>query len=115
MIKITFPDNSVREYAKGTTAMQIAESISSRLASLVHTEVYKKSNLIEIAFYYGTIKSYFFGIIFLERSFINKFSNVEIVLITSAKISSSISCLCLVSKLKKLIIFFRLLLSELFL
>ncbi len=32
MIKITFPDNSVREYAAGTTAMQIAESISSRLA-----------------------------------------------------------------------------------
>jgi len=32
MIKITFPDGSVREFAKGTTAMQIAESISSRLA-----------------------------------------------------------------------------------
>ena len=32
MIKITFPDNSVREYAEGTTAMQIAESISPRLA-----------------------------------------------------------------------------------
>ncbi len=32
MIKITFPDGSVREYAKGTTAMQIAESISPRLA-----------------------------------------------------------------------------------
>ncbi len=32
MIKITFPDNSVKEYAKGTTAMQIAESISPRLA-----------------------------------------------------------------------------------
>lgn len=32
MIKITFPDHSVREYAEGTTAMQIAESISSRLA-----------------------------------------------------------------------------------
>ncbi len=32
MIKITFPDNSVREYPKGTTPMQIAESISSRLA-----------------------------------------------------------------------------------
>jgi len=32
MIKITFPDGSVREYAKGTTALQIAESISSRLA-----------------------------------------------------------------------------------
>ncbi len=32
MIKITFPDGSVREYPQGTTAMQIAESISSRLA-----------------------------------------------------------------------------------
>ena len=35
MIKITFPDDSVREYAEGTTAMQIAESISSRLAQEV--------------------------------------------------------------------------------
>ena len=32
MIKITFPDGSVREYAKGTTPLQVAESISSRLA-----------------------------------------------------------------------------------
>ena len=32
MMKITFPDGSIREYAKGTTAMQIAESISQRLA-----------------------------------------------------------------------------------
>jgi len=32
MIKITFPDGSVREYAKGITALQIAESISPRLA-----------------------------------------------------------------------------------
>jgi threonyl-tRNA synthetase len=32
MIKVTFPDGSVREYAKGTTPLQIAESISSRLA-----------------------------------------------------------------------------------
>ncbi len=32
MIKITFPDNSVREFPEGTTAIQIAESISSRLA-----------------------------------------------------------------------------------
>ena len=32
MIKITFPDGSVREFPKGTNAMQIAESISSRLA-----------------------------------------------------------------------------------
>ena len=35
MIKITFPDGSVREFAKGTTSMQIAESISSRLAQEV--------------------------------------------------------------------------------
>jgi threonyl-tRNA synthetase len=35
MIKITFPDNSVREYAEGTTSLQIAESISSRLAESV--------------------------------------------------------------------------------
>ena len=32
MMKITFPDSSVREYQKGTTPLQIAESISSRLA-----------------------------------------------------------------------------------
>ena len=35
MIKITFPDGSVREFAKGTTGLQIAESISSRLAQEV--------------------------------------------------------------------------------
>lgn len=32
MIKITFPDGSVREYEAGVTGIQIAESISSRLA-----------------------------------------------------------------------------------
>ncbi len=32
MIKITFPDNSVKEFAAGTTPLQIAESISQRLA-----------------------------------------------------------------------------------
>ncbi|MBQ0155138.1 MAG: threonine--tRNA ligase [Bacteroidales bacterium] len=32
MIKITFPDGSVREYENGVTGYQIAESISSRLA-----------------------------------------------------------------------------------
>ena len=32
MINITFPDNSVKQFAKGTTPLQIAESISSRLA-----------------------------------------------------------------------------------
>ncbi len=34
-IKITFPDGSVREYDKGVTGLQIAESISSRLAQEV--------------------------------------------------------------------------------
>jgi threonyl-tRNA synthetase len=32
MIKITFPDQSIREYSQGTTALQIAESISPQLA-----------------------------------------------------------------------------------
>lgn len=32
MIKITFPDGSVREYESGVTGLQIAESISQRLA-----------------------------------------------------------------------------------
>ena len=32
MVKITFPDGSVREYNDGVTGLQIAESISSRLA-----------------------------------------------------------------------------------
>ena len=35
MIKITFPDGSVREYEAGVTGLQIAESISSRLAQEV--------------------------------------------------------------------------------
>ena len=35
MIKITFPDSSIREYEQGVTAMQIAESISPRLAGEV--------------------------------------------------------------------------------
>lgn len=35
MIKITFPDGSVREFARGTTAQEIAESISPRLAKEV--------------------------------------------------------------------------------
>lgn len=32
MINVTFPDGNVRQYEKGTTAMQVAESISSGLA-----------------------------------------------------------------------------------
>ena len=35
MIKITFPDNSVKEFEKGITALQIAQGISSRLAKEV--------------------------------------------------------------------------------
>lgn len=35
MIKITFPDKSVREYNKGVTGLEIAESISNRLAKEV--------------------------------------------------------------------------------
>ncbi len=33
MVKVTFPDGSVREFAAGTTAYQVAESISPRLAA----------------------------------------------------------------------------------
>ncbi|MGM9805750.1 MAG: threonine--tRNA ligase [Candidatus Aphodosoma sp.] len=33
MIQVTFPDGSVREYASGITAFQIAESVSPRLAA----------------------------------------------------------------------------------
>lgn len=35
MIKVTFPDGSVRDYEKGITGLQIAESISHRLAKEV--------------------------------------------------------------------------------
>src|SRR5574344_2465654 len=35
MVKITFPDSSVREYNSGVTGMEIAESISPRLAKEV--------------------------------------------------------------------------------
>ena len=35
MIKITFPDGSTREFESGVTGMQIAESISPRLAKEV--------------------------------------------------------------------------------
>ena len=34
-MKVTFPDGSVREYAQGTTALEIAKSISPRLATEV--------------------------------------------------------------------------------
>ena len=34
-VKITFPDGNVREYPQGVTPLQIAESISQRLAQEV--------------------------------------------------------------------------------
>jgi threonyl-tRNA synthetase len=37
MIKITFPDGSVRDYAKGSTSLAIAEQISPRLAKEVYS------------------------------------------------------------------------------
>ncbi len=53
MIKVTFPDGSLREYAKGTTAFQIAESISPRLAAdilvaSVNNEVYELNRPITV-------------------------------------------------------------------
>ena len=52
MIKITLPDGSVRQYAQGTTAMQIAQSISEGLASnvlaaVVNGEIWDASRAIE--------------------------------------------------------------------
>lgn len=35
MVKITFPDNNVREYPEGVTGMEIAKSLSDRLAKEV--------------------------------------------------------------------------------
>lgn len=35
MVKITFPDGSIREYPVGVTGMEIARSISERLAAEV--------------------------------------------------------------------------------
>ena len=32
MVKITFPDGSVKEYSKGTNSLEIAEQISPRLS-----------------------------------------------------------------------------------
>jgi len=36
MIKITFPDGSVREYDEGITSLRIAEQISPKLAKEVY-------------------------------------------------------------------------------
>ncbi len=52
MIKITFPDNSVKEFEKGTTPLQIATSISPRLAqdvlvASVNDEIWDLSRPIE--------------------------------------------------------------------
>jgi len=52
MIKITFPDNSVREYPKGITGLEIAENLSRSLAKdvlsvTVNDEVYDLTRPIE--------------------------------------------------------------------
>ncbi len=52
MIKVTFPDGSVREFAKGITGSQLAESISLRLAQevlaiTVNNEIWDLSRPIE--------------------------------------------------------------------
>ncbi len=52
MIKITLPDGSVREYAPGTSAMDVAKSISEGLArkvlaAEVNGEVWDASRPIE--------------------------------------------------------------------
>ena len=57
MVKITFPDGSVREYNEGVTGLQIAESISSRLAQDVlacggNGETVYRSTLLEAVSYY---------------------------------------------------------------
>ncbi|RZF62431.1 threonine--tRNA ligase [Sphingobacterium corticibacterium] len=53
MINITLPDGSVRQYEKGTTAMQVAQSISEGLArnvlgAEVNGEVWDASRAIEV-------------------------------------------------------------------
>jgi threonyl-tRNA synthetase len=52
MIHITFPDNSVKEYNEGTTALQIAESISPRLvhdvlAARINSEIWDLTRPID--------------------------------------------------------------------
>ena len=44
MIKITFPDGGVREYENGVTPLQVAESISSRLAQDILCASIRKPN-----------------------------------------------------------------------
>ena len=51
MIKVTFPDGSAREYEQGISSLQIAESISPRLAAevlaaTVNGDVYDLARLL---------------------------------------------------------------------
>ncbi len=48
MIKITFPDGSIKDFNKGVTAMMVAESISSGLAKKAIAAVFNK-NYIELS------------------------------------------------------------------
>ena len=48
MIKITFPDGSIKDFNKGVTALMVAESISSGLAKKAIAAVFNK-NYIELS------------------------------------------------------------------
>ena len=51
MVKITFPDGSVREYEAGVTGLQIAESISPALArDVVSCGVNGENNRVKYAY-----------------------------------------------------------------
>ena len=48
LIKLTFPDGTIREYAKGTTGFEVAKSISQGLARVVIGAIYN-NNAIELS------------------------------------------------------------------
>jgi len=52
MIKIKFPDGSVREYNKGITSLEIAEQISPRLAKEVYAATVNGEIITNLTFFY---------------------------------------------------------------
>ena len=50
MINITLPDGSVRQYEKGTTALQIAQSISEGLARNVLAAKYNREHRLQVPY-----------------------------------------------------------------
>ena len=57
MIRITFPDNSVREYEKGVTSYDIAMSISPRLAKVmsIRVNLYQNLKMVQLLFIHRAI------------------------------------------------------------